>query len=326
MASRENTETKNYRKAVWTLIVCIIFIIFLFVLQSVISSEPETTAMNTSTATMEITTTTDQLTNPPSPTDTSTPTPTSFHVDTFTDTPIATSSPTETPTATNTATSTPSPTETSTATNTATPTSTATATPAATVTSTPMPQAWILNMQYAQCGEIGGRVALVVQTYERWEAIVIRRVDFSILSEETVSFKFRLGDDDQVGRFGLARQRGGFIGLIFYVGQVYPDYNLGTSKDSGISSVAITQRSGIWYEVSISVDSEGRITWIVRPENSSSEANLISYTLNASSTNEFFRDQVFQFYLHSGTRADISTLYLRDYHEGGDRIPLCPGE
>jgi hypothetical protein len=185
----------------------------------------------------------------------------------------------------------------------------------------------MLKEETAQGGEMDGQVALVVQTSQYWEAFVLQRIDFSISPGETVSFKFRLGDDDQAGRFGLARQGGGFIGLIFHAGTMYPDYNLGTERDFAINGVAIAQRTAIWHQVFITVDSEGRITWEVRPESPSNGVNRsIFYTLNATTTNEFFRDQVFQFYLQSGTRTDTATLYLRDYHEGDKRIVLCERE
>jgi hypothetical protein len=169
-------------------------------------------------------------------------------------------------------------------------------------------------------------VALVVQTNDEWQTYALRRTYFSVQPGQTVSFKFRLGDADQAGRFGLARQGGGFIGFIFHVGEMYPDYNLGTSRDWPIDGTAVDQRADVWYQANINVDSEGRVTWEVRPENPLSVNQSIFYMLNASSTNAFFKDQSFQFYLHSGTRAGSSTLYLRDYQEGGNRIVLCEGE
>lgn len=185
----------------------------------------------------------------------------------------------------------------------------------------------MLNEENTQCGEIDGQVALVIRTSQWWETFAVRRISFSTLSDRSVFFRFRLGDVNQAGRFGLARQGEGFIGLIFHIGEIYPDYKMGNIVDTPIDVRAINQQANVWYQVSITVDSVGRITWEVQPETRLNRGNQqISYTLNATMTNAYFRDQAYQFFLHSGSRSGSSTLYLRDYREGGRKIPLCPGE
>ena len=321
-------------------VILVISILILIAIQSCIrfiDSIPTPTAIfiptSTSTTTHAPSSTPIATTTPTEmPTIAIPPTPTSTPVEppTATSTSTATHTPTSTPTATSTstATATPSATPTATSSSTETPTATdmATATPTASVTSTLSPQVWRLDEGNAQCGEIEGQVALLVQTSQWWETIAVERTSFSILPGRTVFFRFRLGDVNQAGRFGLETPDNGFIGLIFHRGNFYPDYNLG-GKDWAVEGLSIEQRAHIWYQVTINVDSEGRVTWNVQPENPPSSASRgISYTLNAQDPNAYFRNQTYQFFLHSGTKAETSTLYLRDYQEDDDRFLLCPGE
>ncbi len=175
---------------------------------------------------------------------------------------------------------------------------------------------WNLNEDRTDRVSLNGRNVLLVQGNAYWEGFHVRRQGFTVQPGGGVFFRFTLADSDHAGRFGLRPEGGGFIGLIFHLGSLYPDYNIG-NRDIGINSVSVGQQINIWYLAQMSIDLEGRITWRVWQETASGGyIKLIDQTLDSPTTNDFFKNKSYQFYVQAGTLADNSILYLSDYQEG----------
>jgi hypothetical protein len=125
------------------------------------------------------------------------------------------------------------------------PTSRPTSIPQPTSTPTVTPplffDGWTTNEEHAFFRKLDGQEVLEVRANSKWEMpFAVRSKNATISPGETVHFRFQLATNNHEGRFALGESnfkfgdRNGFIGLIFYRGMIYPDYNLGT-RDIGLN-------------------------------------------------------------------------------------------
>ena len=176
------------------------------------------------------------------------------------------------------------------------------------------PAHWTRNATLTEITTLNGEDVLKVDGDGYWANYsVVREIPYDIKPGETVFLRFQFADTNFAGRLGLLTDKGGFIGIISHVNTLYPDYNIGGS-DVGIGSVAISRDANVWYRAKIDIDTQGRVSWFVWQEDEPDKQ--FTYTLDTTASRDFYDDANFRFYIHSGTTATLSSVYLSDYQKG----------
>ena len=156
-----------------------------------------------------------------------------------------------------------------------------------------------------------------------WSHSPLHRASYNLDPGNGVSFRFRLADNHHGGRISLRTEDGGgFIGLIFYAGLIYPDYNiwLNNCTDSdGICDIsfhteAIPQVANVWYSGEMWIDTEGVGHWNIWREDDPTQR--VSFALNDEDAKTFFQGQDTRLHIRTGsTTSETSTIYLAGYEE-----------
>ncbi len=118
----------------------------------------------------------------------------------------------------------------------------------------------------------------------------------------SIFFRFRLSSNNHQGRMGLSTNQGGFIGLNFYQGQLFPIYNM-NQGDTSHRGVQIQQHEGVWYRAHISVSAYGLVSWRVWQENAPGDSDKqFTWKLDTTASRAFYSSASYKFFSHVGAR------------------------